>query len=94
MTAPRRNRRRGGRSQSQRGNKAKDLWRPVPSPDAPPPIRPVADPTALINSLGPPPLHGHSSSAEYYLRAVIERAAAVATALAASANVLAEPEEE
>jgi hypothetical protein len=59
----------------------------------PDPIKPAADPTALIDSLGPPPLRGHSSTAEYHLAAVIERAAAVATALAASAGLLAEDED-
>jgi hypothetical protein len=38
-------------------------------------------------------LRGHASAAEHYIGAVIERAAVVATALAASAGVLADPEE-
>jgi hypothetical protein len=61
--------------------------------DPPEPITPAADPTALIDSLGAPPLRGHSSIAEHHLAAVIERAAAVATALAASAGLLAEDED-
>jgi hypothetical protein len=48
----------------------------------------------LIDSLAPPPLGGRSTSAEHYIAAVVERAAAIATALAASAGVLAEPDDE
>ena len=58
------------------------------------PIRPAPAPTALIDSLGQPPLRGQSSAAEHYLAAVIERAASVATALAASAGVLADLDED
>jgi hypothetical protein len=61
--------------------------------DAPDPIKPAADPTALIDSLGPPPLRGHSSTAEYHLAAVIEKAAGLATVLAIQAGLLAEDEE-
>jgi len=49
-------------------------------------------PAALLESLGSPPLRGHASAADHYIAAVVERAAAVATALAASAGVLAEPD--
>ena len=69
-------RRRGG------GNKAKrptDLWRPVPQLSAPPPIVPVPDPTALIRSLGDPPLQGQGAVAEHYLAAAIEKASQLAT---------------
>lgn len=60
----------------------------------PAPIRPTSDPTALLRSLGDPPLPGQGQVAEHYLAAVIERAAVVATALAASAGVLATEVEE
>jgi len=93
MTAPQRGQRRGRRPQGQKRNPRRDLWSPVPVLDDPEPIKPAADPTALIDSLGPPPLRGHSSIAEYHLAAVIERAAAVATALAASAGLLAEDDD-
>ena len=93
MTAPRRNQRRnsGGRNQSR--NKVKSLWQPVPRPAAVEPIKPAPVPTALLESLGSPPLRGHASAADHYLAAVVERAAMVATALAASAGVLAQPDE-
>jgi hypothetical protein len=92
MSGPQRGQRRPRRSQSQRRNTGRGLWSPAPALEDPDPIRPATDPTVLINSLGPPPLRGHSSTAEYHLAAVIERAAVLATALAASAGLLAEPE--
>jgi hypothetical protein len=52
----------------------------------------VSGPSALVDSLGEPPLGARSAVAQHYLAAVVERAAAVATALAASAGVLAEPD--
>jgi hypothetical protein len=69
-------RRRGG------GNKAKrptDLWRPVPQLSSPAPIVPVPDPTALVRSLGDPPLQGQGAVAEHYLAAAIEKASQLAT---------------
>ena len=65
-----------------------DLWRPVPALGELEPIVPAADPTALLRSLGDPPLHGQGQTAEHYLAAVIERAAGLAMALAASADIL------
>ena len=71
-----------------------DLWRSVPEPAAAEPIVPTAEPTALLASLGPPPLQSHAALAGQYLAAVIERSAALANALAASAELLNEPEED
>lgn len=92
MAAPRKRsaqRKRGGG-----GQKAKpvDLWRPVPPVPDPEPIRRSADPTALLRSIGPPPLRGRSDMAEAYLLAVADKAASLATALAAAAGLLAEPD--
>lgn len=92
MAAPRKRsaqRKRGGG-----GQKAKpvDLWRPVPPVPDPEPIQPAADPSALLRSIGAPPLRGRSDMAEAYLLAVVERAAGLATALAAAAGLLAEPD--
>jgi hypothetical protein len=70
-----------------------DLWRPVPQLAEPDPIAPVGDPTALLRSLGDPPLQGQGAVAEHYLAAVVERAAGLAVALAATADLLAQPEE-
>jgi hypothetical protein len=82
------------RSSGQRRDSANDLWRPVPTPDEPGPITPAADPKALLESLGQPPLGAHSTTAEHYLATVLERAAALATALAASADLLAKTDED
>jgi hypothetical protein len=74
-----------------RRKKAKgfDLWRPpaAPMPDAVP-VVPLRDPTALLRSLGDPPLQGQAAVAQHYLAAVVERAAGLATALAAAAGTL------
>ena len=73
--------------------RAVELWRPVPALEEPAPIVPVADRTALLRSLGDPPLQGQSSVAQRHLALVVERAAAIATALAYAADLLAEPDE-
>jgi len=74
------------------GGKAKpvDIWRPVPPLPDPEPITPATDPTALMRSIGAPPLRARSDMAEAYLLAVSERAAGLATALAAAADLLAD----
>lgn len=90
MSQPRKRppqRKRGG------GGKTKpvDIWRPVPPLPDPEPITPAVDPTALLRSIGAPPLRARSDMAEAYLLTVAERAAGLATALAAAAGLLAEP---
>lgn len=80
--------------QRQRQRPGSDLWRAVPEPPEAPAVEPASDPAALIRSLGTPPLPGQTAVAEHYLAAVVERAAGVATALAAAAGMLASPEEE
>jgi hypothetical protein len=82
------------RSRSQPRNKTRSLWQSVPRPEPVEPIRPAPVPTALIESLGPPPLRGQGSAADHYISAVIERAAALATALAASGGILAPADDE
>jgi hypothetical protein len=54
---------------------------------------PISDPTALLRSLGDPPLQGQSTVGGHYLAAVVEKAAQSATALATMAELLAPPEE-
>jgi len=44
--------------------------------------------------LGDPPLQGQNAVAQHYLGAVVERAAGLATALAAAAGLLALPPED
>ena len=87
----RRNPPRSRRPAGQRPRKEQGLWSAVPSLDAPEPIELATTPGALIASLGPPSLRGSGSNVEYYLVSVVERAAALAAALAASAHLLVEP---
>jgi hypothetical protein len=71
---------------------AVDVWRnPGPLPE----IQPIAvaqDPGALLRSLGDPPLIDDSVAAKAFI-SVIERAAAIAAALALSADLLAHTED-
>ena len=70
---------------------AVDIWR---SPRPLPEIERIAvahEPGALLRSLGDPPMN-NGNVAGHYFNAVIERAAAVAGALALSADLLAEAE--
>lgn len=84
------------RRKSGGGNKPRpgDLWQPVPALPDPSPIEPASDPRALIRSLGDPPLVGQGAVAEHYLGAVVDRAAGLATALAAAAGLLADPSDD
>jgi hypothetical protein len=97
MNQPQQPRKQGGGNRRRKsgggGNKPRpaDLWQPVPALPDPSHIEPAHDPRALIRSLGDPPLAGQGAVAEHYLGAVVDRAAALATALAAAAGLLAEP---
>jgi len=51
-------------------------------------IRPSDDPTAMIRSLGPPPLGVLAGPGEHYLSAAYDKAAGVAVALAAAGDLL------
>ncbi|MBA2751573.1 MAG: hypothetical protein H0U41_04950 [Actinobacteria bacterium] len=102
MSPPRRNQARRDQARRdqppgrrRRGHKPKpvDLWRTVPQLGEPEPIRPAGDPGALLRSLGDVPLQGQGAVAEHHLAAVVERAAGLATALAAAAGLLAESDE-
>jgi len=87
-------RRRRGRRRSHASARPADLWRQVPPLDDPEPIIPAKDPAAVLRSLGTPPLQGHGALVDYYLATVVERAAGVAAALAATANLLGSPDDE
>lgn len=61
-----------------------------------PPVEPIVIPNevdALLRSLGEAPAIGGSTIADRYFHAVVERTAAVARALALSADVLAPTED-
>ncbi len=64
-----------------------EFWRIPPKVAAPTRITPAADPTALVRSLGRPPLD--HAGADRYLASVAQRAAGLATALAVAADILA-----
>jgi hypothetical protein len=89
---PQRRRRSGAKGKGGAGGG--DLWRAVPAVPAPEPIVPAARPSALIRSLGDPPLQGQGAVAEHYLAAVVERAAGLAAALAAAGGLLGSPSED
>jgi hypothetical protein len=78
-----------GRRRPAKKAKPADLWAPVPELPPPAPIAPASDPTALLRSLGDPPLQGQGAVAGHYIGAFVERAAGLATALAAAAGLLA-----
>ncbi|HEV3353445.1 MAG TPA: hypothetical protein VG076_10995 [Acidimicrobiales bacterium] len=87
-------RRRRGRRRGAHGPRPAELWRRPADLDEPEPIIPAKDPAAVVRSLGTPPLQGHGALVDYYLATVVERAAGVAAALAATANLLGDAEEE
>jgi hypothetical protein len=98
VNEPRRNKGGRNRRRGHGGGAAKartvDLWQPVPALPDPVPIEPAIDPRVLLRSLGDPPLSGQGAVAEHYMGAVVDRAAGLATALAAAAGVLVEVSEE
>ena len=81
----------GGRKPQPKGNgpDPNEFWRAMPELDEPEGIRRADDPTALLRSLGTPPLSGLGAMAEQHLALVIVRASGLATALAAASGLLA-----
>ena len=93
MNAPQRKRPKQRRPQPKRP-KPVHVWR---TPDPLPDVEPIAVPHevgALLRSLGDPPTIGGSVAPGHYFSAVIERAAAIAVALALSADLLAQPDDD
>ena len=83
-------RKRGGQQHGRAAEpQAFDIWRPPPPLPEPEAITPSTDPSLLVRSLGDPPLGPKSVLAGHYLAALIDRAAGLATAIAASADLLA-----
>ncbi|MGB8861533.1 MAG: hypothetical protein WCC60_19920 [Ilumatobacteraceae bacterium] len=83
-------RRSGSRQNGPRQAPKADIWResePLPELER---VAVSRDATALLRSLGEPPMNG-AIEAGYTFGAVVERAAGIATALAFSAGLLAEP---
>lgn len=73
--------------------KPTDLWRPVPQLPNVESVVASNDPGALLRSLGDPPLMSKSTVAGHYMATVVERAAGLASALAASADLLRMPDQ-
>lgn len=59
-----------------------------------PMVKASAMPSAMVRSLGRPPLHGHDQAAETYFDVVYARAALLASALADSVGLLEPAEDE
>jgi len=79
-----------GRRRRGKKPKAVDLWRPVPGLEPPAPIERANDATAVMRSLGAPPLKGQGTLAEQHLALAVERASDMAMALAHAGGLAAE----
>jgi hypothetical protein len=64
------------------------FWGRAETGGEPPKIRPTGDPSAVVRSLGPPPLPLDQALVERHLTAVYEEAVRAATALAAANGLL------
>jgi hypothetical protein len=70
------------------GSKPAEMWRPPAALPDLVPIKVPTDPGGTLRSLGDPPFGNKSVLTGHYLTSVVERAAGIAKALAASANLL------
>lgn len=95
MNAPKRNdqtaKRRTGSAKRKRKPKgtSRKFWgeaRPEPPTQAP--LRITPDPTAVVRSLGIPPLPGQEHTSGLYFQAVYDRAVSLAAALAAAGDLI------
>ena len=97
---PRRNNGSANRPQARRNGQARpptepnpaEFWHTAPKAAVPARITPASDPTAMVRSLGRPPLE--HTGADRYLASVAQRAAGLATALAVAADILAQSEDD
>lgn len=81
-------RRGGGRGGGGRTAPPAEFWRSAPEPPEPPDIVPTSDPTALLRSMGAPPLPGQKDASLMTIGQVILGAQRTAVALAAAADLL------
>ncbi len=92
MNRPQRTRSNQRRKPASKRPSPADIWRvPAPLPEVEP-VAVASDPGLLLRSLGDPPIHGGvggGTAAGHYFDAVVQRAAAIALALAVSADLLA-----
>jgi hypothetical protein len=88
MSKPRRGDKSGSRSPRGKGKPSRDFWGPELADEQPVDmVRPADHPAALVQSLGPLPLP-NGAVAQHYFEVIYERAAALALALAASADLV------
>jgi hypothetical protein len=83
-------------SNARRKASRRDFWNGTDAAaDAVALIRTLEDPSAMIRSLGPPPLPGRENIAEQYFALAYDKAARRAVALAAASGLidLSEPDE-
>jgi len=83
-------------SNARRKTSRRDFWNGADAGDEPVAlIRTLEDPSAMIRSLGPPPLPGRENIAEQYFALAYDKAARRAVALAAASGLidLSEPED-
>jgi hypothetical protein len=86
---------RQGQNRGRKQATARDFWGTADRDEEEPTlIQPSDDPTAMIRSLGPPPLPGRETVSEHYFAAVYDKAASLAIALAAASGLLDMGEEE
>lgn len=89
------NKKRGGRARKKNvsAKALREFWGDVEA--VPPPegnVRIAKDTSAVVRSLGRPPMGGQDTLAEHYFVAVYDRAVTLASALAAAGDLI-EPEE-
>jgi hypothetical protein len=89
--SPTRRRKQPAKAQQPPRTVAADFWGRTVSEDPPAPIRPADDPTALVDSLGAPPLPNRELMARAYFASAYDKAALLARALAAAAGLLETP---
>jgi hypothetical protein len=75
----------GGNNHRNGSSDPRDFWGAVlPTADGEPPVVDTPDPTAMVRSLGIPPLAGNRPISEHYFAAVYAKAAGLAQALLAA----------
>jgi hypothetical protein len=76
------------RAKSRRPGNEAEFWGDADADIEVDDIQPADDPAAMVASLGPAPLPGRETIAEHYFKAIYDRAAALAVAVAASSDLL------
>ena len=92
MSPRRRSKKRSARNRQ--SQQPLEFWKAMPDLGPVEPVVPARDPSAVVRSLGTPPLTGQAATAEPYLAAAIDKAAKMATALAAAEGLLAQADDD